>query len=82
MFWNDEPAPFNVPLADAALEAAGDDAAAEDAGVDVLDDEVDEEHAARAIAATTAPRLPQLACCLGAALILLVMEAHPHGITF
>jgi hypothetical protein len=53
-----------VPLTAAELEevpaAAAD--ADEDAGVDELDDELDEEHAASASAAITAP--PATAACL------------------
>ena len=64
MVWNVEPAALIVPLAAAALDeelAAGLDAP-EDAGVDELDDELDEEQAARASAAMTAP--PATAACL------------------
>jgi hypothetical protein len=53
-----------VPLTAAELDeepAAGDDAA-EDAGAVEVDDELDEEHAARASAAMTAP--PATAACL------------------
>jgi hypothetical protein len=63
LVWNVEPLALSVPLSAAALEevpAAGvdvaDDAAAE------LDDELDEEQAAMASAAMTAP--PATAACL------------------
>ena len=61
VFWNDEPAALIVPLpAAAALDAAGDDDPV-DAGADELD-ELDEEQAAMASAAMTAP--PATAACL------------------
>jgi hypothetical protein len=62
LVWNVEPLALIVPLPDAAaLDAAGDDDPV-DAGVDELDDELDEEQAARARAAMTAP--PATAACL------------------
>jgi hypothetical protein len=66
VFWKDEPAPFNVPLAELALVLvlALDEvlalaaevlaAAVLAAAAEELDDD-DEEHAARASAATAAP---------------------------
>ena len=59
LVWNVDPAPEMVPLAEEVLAgelAAGELAAADElvAGADVLDDE-DDEHAARAMAAATAP---------------------------
>ena len=56
LVWKVEPAPPIVPLAEAALAdvlAAGELAAAED-GAELEDDDED-EHAARAMAAATAP---------------------------
>jgi len=84
--WNVEPDALIVPLADVAADADV-DAALEpedvDAGVDELDDELDEEQAAMASAAMTAP--PATAACLlprSCILeILLVIGAHPRGIT-
>jgi hypothetical protein len=62
LVWKVEPLALIVPLPDAAaLDAAGDDDPV-DAGVDELDDELDEEQAARARAAMTAP--PATAACL------------------
>src|SRR5690348_17146048 len=65
--WNVEPLALMVPLTAAALEvvAAGADVVEPPAGVEAgaeVDDVVDEEHAARAIAAATAP--PATAACL------------------
>lgn len=66
--WNVEPAALMVPLTAAALDevlAAGADAAADvvdAAGADELDDELDDEHAAMASAAMTAP--PAATACL------------------
>jgi hypothetical protein len=56
--WNVEPAPLIVPLADEALAGAPEEAAVELAaaldGAEVDEDDED-EHAARAMAAATAP---------------------------
>jgi len=67
LVWNVEPLALIVPLtgAELAVELAAGDDDVEPAGVDEVDDVVDEledEHAARAIAATTAP--PATAACL------------------
>ena len=58
LVWNVDPAPEIVPLAvevlvDVLAEAAGELAEVEVDGVDVVDEE--DEHAARAMAAATAP---------------------------
>jgi hypothetical protein len=59
VFWNDEPAALSVPLPDAAADAVLDPVVEPvAAGVD----ELDEEQAARARAAMTAP--PATAACL------------------
>jgi hypothetical protein len=64
LVWNVEPLALMVPLAAAALEVApaAEVDAPDAAGVDELDDELDEEQAARASAAMTAP--PATAACL------------------